>query len=179
MRGPTPDAPLGDADLRAFVAARSLPARLVYPGAPTPTVPAAAAALGVAPERIVKSLVFLARGEPRLVVAAGERRIAYGRLAAALEVSRRRLRLASPEEALEITGFAVGAMPPFGHRAALPTLVDALSVPETGLVYCGGGARDALLELPAETLVEVAAARRAPLTQDDAAPAASSQEAPP
>lgn len=148
----------------AWVQARAVPARLVVPGVPTPTVPEAAAALGVASEQVLKSLVFLIEGAPALVIAAGEDRIRYPALAAAFGVGRRQVRMASPEEALTITGYEVGAMPPFGHLQPLQTLVDARRVVPGRLVYAGGGTRAALLELTTDTLLHVTAARSVDLT---------------
>ena len=87
-------------------------------------------------------------------------------LARALGVGRRAVRLASPERTRAITGYAVGSMPPFGHRAPLPTLVDSLSVPESGVVYGGGGEHDVLLRVPVDALLSVTRARRLPLTDD-------------
>jgi prolyl-tRNA editing enzyme YbaK/EbsC (Cys-tRNA(Pro) deacylase) len=116
----------------------------------TPTVEAAARALGTSVDRIAKSVLFLADAAPVLVVANGLARIDYKRLADYLGLSRRRLKLADAEAVLAITGFPVGAMPPFGHRVRLRTLVDArvLAEPE---IYAGGGALDALLRIaPAE-----------------------------
>lgn len=147
-----------------WCAGHGVAARLLRPGVPTPTVPAAAAAVGVAPERVLKSLVLWVDGVPTLVVAAGEDRLAYPKLAATFGVSRRRVRLASADEALAITGFPVGAMPPFGHRAALPTWVDARRVRPGLVVVAGGGARDALLELTTDDLLLVTDARSADLT---------------
>jgi len=146
-------------------------AELVRPGAPTPTVPAAARALGVAPDAIVKSLVFeadlpAAGRQPVLVIAAGEARVRMRALARALGIGRRKVRLASPEQTLSLTGFAVGSMPPFGHRTPLATLVDSVSVPEGGMVYGGGGAHDVLLRVPVDALLSVTQARRLPLTDD-------------
>lgn len=163
-----------DADLARFVAERGIAARLVYPGAPTPTVEAAAAAVGVAPGRIVKSLVFALPDGPLLVIAAGDGRLAYGELARALGVRRKALRLAAPEEAEAITGYPVGAMPPFGHRRGLRAVaVDAGLAPDA-LVYAGGGSREALLELRYDTLLEAAGADLVtlggPSTAPDAAP---------
>ena len=133
-----PDEPLNDADLKAFVEAHNIPAKLVYPSAPTPTVPAAAAALGVAPEAVIKSLVFLSEGEPYLIIAGGEARVSEKRLRDTLGVSRRKLRMATPDEARELTGFTIGAMPLFGHRRVLPTLLDTLTVKEgTSLAVAG------------------------------------------
>jgi len=181
-------APLSDRDLAAYLHAHGVPAELVRPGAPTPTVAEAARALGVGTEAIVKSLVFEIAdrrdgdpaGEdpgpgtskdgrrPLLVIAAGQARVRMPALARALGTSRRALRLASPERTLALTGYAVGAMPPFGHRQALPTLVDSLSVPTEGIVYAGGGGQDVLLRVPVETLLGVTHARRLPLTAEAA-----------
>ncbi|MBS3933213.1 MAG: YbaK/EbsC family protein [Truepera sp.] len=157
---------LNDQDLQRFIAELGIEAVLVYPDRPTPTVPAAAEALGVRPQEIVKSLVFLVRGEPWLVIAAGEARVSFRRLREELGVSRRKLRLASAEEALEITGFAVGAMPPFGHLAPLRTIIDSLSVPsqDSKLLYGGGGTQAAMLRLSVATLRTVTQGRWLPLT---------------
>ncbi len=155
---------LGDQHLAAFIEVEGLEAELHYPGVPTPTVPDAARALGVPPESIIKSLLFVAEERPLLVIAAGEVRVAYRRLAEALGVSRRRLRLASPDETLAWSGFPVGAMPPFGHRRPLATLVDSASVPRDGVVYGGGGTDHALLRVSVETLLTISGTRYLPLS---------------
>lgn len=157
-------APLDPEALLAWCARHGVAARLLRPGVPTPTVPEAAAAVGVAPEQVLKSLVLWVDGVPTLVVAAGEDRLAYPRLAAAFGTSRRKVRLASAEEALELTGYPVGAMPPFGHRTALPTWVDAARVRPGLTVVAGGGARDALLEVTTDDLLRATGARAALLT---------------
>lgn len=165
------DLPLTDKDVAAYLDAHAIAGRLVYPDAPTPTVSDAAEALGVAPERIVKSLVFIAADTPYLVIAAGEARVSQKRLRDVLGVSRRKLRMASPEEALEISGFEVGAMPPFGHRQPLATLLDTLTIPtqspDTTVVYAGGGSKAAMLELSVATLIAVANPKTVPLTTSD------------
>jgi prolyl-tRNA editing enzyme YbaK/EbsC (Cys-tRNA(Pro) deacylase) len=156
---------LSDSDLGRFLLANNINAELVYPNAPTPTVPAAAKALDVPVSSIVKSLIFLGNEQPQVVIAAGESRISYKRLRDVLGVSRRKLRMASPEEALALTGFEVGAMPPFGHLQTLPTLVDSLTV-QGELLYGGGGTKAAMLKLSLATLLEVTGARCLPLTQE-------------
>ena len=139
----------------AWVQERGVAARLVVPGVPTPTVPTAAAALGVPVDAILKSLVFLVHGAPHVAIAGGEDRVRYPALAAAWGVTRRQVRMASPDEALAITGYPVGAMPPFGHRRAFPALVDARCVQPGHTVYAGGGSRRALLELQTDELLRV------------------------
>jgi prolyl-tRNA editing enzyme YbaK/EbsC (Cys-tRNA(Pro) deacylase) len=115
-----------------------------------PTVEDAARAVGTTVERIVKSVLFLAEGQPVLVVANGTAHVDYKRVSDHLGLSRKRLKLADAETVLAITGFAVGTVPPFGHKTRLRTLIEA-SVLEQPEVYGGGGAIDALLHItPAE-----------------------------
>jgi prolyl-tRNA editing enzyme YbaK/EbsC (Cys-tRNA(Pro) deacylase) len=156
---------LTDKELQHWIIERAIPAKLVYPGIPTPTVPDAARALGVKSEQILKSLVFLVDTRPHLVIAAGEARISYKKLADHLGLSRRKVKMASVEGALDMSGFEVGAMPPFGHKEVLTTFVDADSVGgDYAVYYGGGGTKDALLELSLETLLEVTKATLVPLT---------------
>jgi prolyl-tRNA editing enzyme YbaK/EbsC (Cys-tRNA(Pro) deacylase) len=156
---------LTDQDLQHWLTQQVIPAKLVYPGVPTPTVPDAANALGVKPAQIIKSLVFLCDGVPHLIVAAGEARISYKKVADQLGLSRRKVKMASPEQALDISGFPVGAMPPFGHKERLRTFVDADSLQGSyGVYYGGGGTKDALLELTLSTLLEVTGAAVLSLT---------------
>ena len=153
-----------DTDLQTFITQHSIAAKLVYPGVPTPTVPDAAKALGIDSAQIIKSLVFLFDEAPHLIIAAGETRIDYKKLAEVAGLSRRKIKMPSPEEALDISGFEVGAMPPFGHKQALTTLIDANSVTSTYSIYYGGGTKSALLEFSLPTLLEVTKAQVLPLT---------------
>ncbi len=155
---------LNDRSLETFIDENGIKATLVYPGIPTPTVPDAAKALGVASSQIIKSLVFLLEDKPFLVIAAGEARIDYKALAAALDISRRKIKFASAEMALAITGFEVGAMPPFGHKEKLMTLMDDLRL-EHEEVYGGGGTQSALLRISLTELERVTEARRLVLTE--------------
>lgn len=156
---------LNDGHLTRFIRARGIPAEVIYPNVPTPTVSAAAQALGIQADRIVKSLVFVADEVPVLIISAGEKRVSPKRLRDILAVPRRKLRMATPDEALRIAGFEVGAMPPFGHRQPLSTLLDSLTVtPGTGPLYGGGGTKAAMLKVDYDTLVEVTRARCLPLT---------------
>jgi len=157
-----------DRDLAAYLDRAGVDATLVRPGVPTPTVPDAARALGVEPGAILKSLVFQASGAPLLVIAAGRARVRVPLLARALGLPRRSVKLASPQETLSLTGYPVGAMPPFGHAQPLDTLVDSVSVPDEGVVYGGGGAEDVMVRLDARTLLGATGGRRLPLTADAA-----------
>jgi prolyl-tRNA editing enzyme YbaK/EbsC (Cys-tRNA(Pro) deacylase) len=139
-------------NLEQYIAANGIPAEIVVLQDETPTVAAAAAAVGVRPEQIVKSVLFLADGRPLLVVTNGLTRIQRKRLADAVQLSRRRIKIADGEQVARLTGYEVGAVPPFGHPQPLPTLLDSGVLAEAEL-YGGGGATNALMRLTPQALL--------------------------
>jgi len=120
----------------------------------TPTVPDAARALGVDTEQIIKSLVFLVNDEPLLVINNGTVKTDRRKLATRLNVGKKKVKFASPEKALEITGYIVGSMPPFGHRQKLRTFVDP-AITEFEVIFGGGGDIDAMMRLTPDELLKV------------------------
>ena len=82
----------------------------------TPTVPAAAAALGVATAQIIKSLLFMVRDQPVLVIASGETMVDRGILAARFGVGKKQIKLADAETVLRLTGYPAGGVPPSATR---------------------------------------------------------------
>lgn len=146
------DAVLGTPHLEAFIRDHAVRAELIHLAVETQTVDLAAAAVGASPEQIVKSLLFLVNGEPLLVIARGPEYVDRRAIARHLEVPRKRVSLANPEAVLAVTGYPVGALPPFGHRSAIRTIVDR-HVPHLPLLFAGGGSARALLRMePAELL---------------------------
>ncbi len=120
--------------------------------ADTPTVDRAAAVVGTTPEQIVKSLLFLVNGEPLLVIARGPENVDRRAIGRYMQVGRKQVSLADPAGVLSITGYPVGALPPFGHRASIRTIVDG-KVTDLPLIYAGGGSPRALIRMvPAELL---------------------------
>jgi prolyl-tRNA editing enzyme YbaK/EbsC (Cys-tRNA(Pro) deacylase) len=87
----------------------------------TRTATEAAAACGVAVGQIVKSLVFLADGEPVLVLASGANQVDERRVQA---LTGKPIRRADAETVRAATGFAIGGVPPVGHARTLPVLID-------------------------------------------------------
>jgi prolyl-tRNA editing enzyme YbaK/EbsC (Cys-tRNA(Pro) deacylase) len=145
------------AHLTAYLREHGLAGQVIHLSEPTPTVETAARAAGTTPERIVKSVLFLADGAPVLVVANGPARVDYKRLADHLGVTRKKLKLADAETVLALTGFPVGTVPPFGHATPLRTLLDP-GVLAQSEVFAGGGAADALLRLAPAEIVRAARA---------------------
>jgi len=148
---------LNSANLQQYIDLNSIQAAILRLDEHTATVSDAARVLKVATDQIIKSLVFVADGQPLLVINNGLARIDRRRLAAILGIGRRRVKFATAEQALAITGFVVGSMPPFGHRQQLRTLVDP-AVTQQETVFGGGGDLDAMMKLIPAELLRVTAA---------------------
>ena len=156
---PTPAAPSPSPvqALARFIAEHDITAEIVPMTLETPTVPAAAAALGVAPAQIIKSLLFLIRDQPVLVIASGDRLVDRGVLAARFGIGKKQIKLADAETVLRLTGYPAGGVPPFGHPAPLPTLLDR-AVAAWDAVYGGGGDDRTLLRIAPGELARVTGA---------------------
>ncbi len=131
--------------LRTFLTHSGSDAEIISPPADAATVSAAAQALGVREAQIVKSLLFQSRsGDVVLAVVKGGYRVDRRRLAEVAGLGH--LKLASPETVLNVAGFAVGGMPPVGHKLPLNVIVDE-AVLEESVVYGGGGRSDLLMRI--------------------------------
>jgi prolyl-tRNA editing enzyme YbaK/EbsC (Cys-tRNA(Pro) deacylase) len=91
--------------------------------ASTRTAPEAAAAVGCELGAIVKSLVFRGRssGDPVLVLVSGDNRADEARVQAEVGEPVGR---ADADWVREVTGYAIGGIPPVGHPAPVRTVVD-------------------------------------------------------
>lgn len=148
---------LTSANLQQFIDTHKIEATILPMAEHTLTVPDAARVLNVAPEQIIKSLVFMAHGEPLLVINNGTAKVDRKKVAKRVGVNRKKLKFATPEQALEITGYIVGSMPPFGHRQRLQTFIDP-AITELDTIFGGGGDVDAMMSLTPNELLRVTAA---------------------
>ncbi len=121
----------------------------------TRTAPEAAEAVGCEVGAIAKSLLFMADGEPVLVVCAGDRRVNTAMLASLLGASN--VKMAAAEDVRDITGYAIGGVPPIGHATPVRTLMDT-SLLRWPLVYAAAGAHDALFPVDPNRLLAVSGA---------------------
>ena len=130
---------------------------LVHPYAPGPGPygPAAAAALGVEPERLLKTL--LAELDGRLVCAVVPSSGSLDLKALAAALGGKRAVMAEPAAAERSTGYVVGGISPLGQRTPLPTVVDeTASLFDT--VFVSAGRRGLSLELAPTDLVRLTSA---------------------
>jgi prolyl-tRNA editing enzyme YbaK/EbsC (Cys-tRNA(Pro) deacylase) len=123
-------------------------------GQPTRTVAEAATALGVDEGQIAKSLVFLADGDPMIIVASGAHRVDVDQLALACDCAV--IDKATPDDVRAATGFSVGGVPPFGH--GLPVMMDEALL-NYDVVYAAGGDGNTLFSVDPRKLAEATKAR--------------------
>ncbi|RLC73158.1 MAG: YbaK/EbsC family protein [Chloroflexi bacterium] len=128
----------------------------------TRTAKLAAAAVNAPLGSIVKSLIFLADGQPILVLVAGDRRASPAKLKALL--SARRVMIADADTVRRATGFAIGGVPPVAHDPPLRTVIDA-SLGRFQTLYAAAGAPNALFPIGYEALVRVTAGQVADITE--------------
>ena len=146
--------PLNAKDLQAFMELHRIPGQILILDMPTPTVEAAAQAVGISSRQIVKSVLFTVPQAAVLTISCGDQLVERRAIASLYQISRKRVKLAPPEVVLELTGFAVGTMPPFGHRTSLRTLLDprVLTFDE---IYAGGGTHHALVRLNPQDIADI------------------------
>lgn len=109
-----------------------------HPG-PVHSLEQAAAERGQSPDQVVRSILFrLGEGSYALVLVAGPGQVAWPALRR--RFGRTRLSMAAAEEVLAVTGYAIGAVGPFGLRTPVPVVVDA-TVAAQESVSLGSGER--------------------------------------
>ena len=133
------------------LASRGFAHRVVESEHPTRTVKEAAQAVGCRVGQIAKSLVFRAAGSGRavLVIASGANRVDEAKLATEVGEA---VEKPDAEFVRERTGFAIGGIPPLGHREALDTLIDE-DLLKHDEIWAAAGNPNALFRLaPADLL---------------------------
>lgn len=149
--------------VREALAAAGLDNEVQELAASTRTAAEAAAAVGCLVAQIVKSLVFRGEtsGRPYLVLASGRNRVSMALLA---EVAGEPVGMADAAFTRERTGFAIGGVPPLGHREPLITFIDAdlLQFPQ---LWAAAGSPYALFHLTPDDLQRLTGGRVAALAE--------------
>ncbi len=151
-----------DAATRFTEAANGLgfPVEVLTMDQSTHTALEAAGAVGCEVGAIVKSLVFLADGEPLLVLASGPNRVDTDLLGElfSCEISKADARLVK-----EATGYSIGGVPPFGHPKRLRTLIDA-DLLRYAVVWAAAGSPTAVFSIEPDSLIELTAGEVTPVS---------------
>ena len=131
--------------------------------ASTRTAADAAAAIGCEVAQIAKSLIFrgATSGRAVLIIASGVDRDDEKKAAAAIGEPIGR---ADADFVREATGFAIGGVPPIGHKTPPVTLIDDdLFQHET--IWAAAGTPNAVFRLTPERLAELTGGRRSRIAQ--------------
>lgn len=107
------------------------------------TVELAARAVGVEPCRIAKTLSFMTKEGPALIVAAGDARIDNHKYKAFFHTKAKML---SPEQVTEYVGHAIGGVCPFGIHDGVKVYLDE-SLKRFDTVYPACGSANSAVEL--------------------------------
>lgn len=118
----------------------------------TATSQQAAQQIGCELGQIAKSLLFMVDGRPIVVVASGDQHVDDRKLAALLDVSRKKVKIATAEQCVEMTGYAPGSVPPLAYRQEdLTVLLDA-QLERFEYLYAAAGAHNAIFPVRCEQL---------------------------
>ncbi len=141
-----------DSKPRASVALDELgiPHRLFIHEGTVESFEQAARERGQRPAQVVRSILFQIRPEEYvLVLMAGPAQVDWKKLRTL--VKRSRIRMATEEEVLEVTGYRVGTVSPFGLKNQVKVMVDA-SVMIEDEVSIGSGVRNTAIILKSTDL---------------------------
>jgi len=152
---------------RALAAADALGLRYeVTRHGPVRSLAEAAAARGIEPSQVVKTMVVrVAEGDHRFVLVPGDREIAWPKLRALLGVNR--LSLPDAATAKEATGYERGTITPFGSAKPWPVIADESARGRT--ISLGGGERGVGIQVAADEAIAALGGTFADVTEATAA----------
>jgi Cys-tRNA(Pro)/Cys-tRNA(Cys) deacylase len=104
----------------------------------------AAKALGIAPQRMLKTLMAEVDGKPVCVAVPSDREVSMKKLAAAFRG--KGAKMMRPADAERLTGYHVGGISPFAQKKPVPVAIEQAALNEA-TVYLNGGQRGLQIEL--------------------------------
>jgi Cys-tRNA(Pro)/Cys-tRNA(Cys) deacylase len=126
----------------------NIPHRVFLHEKPVTSFEQAASDRNQRPEQIVRSILFQVRsGEFVMVLMAGRDQIDWKKLRQL--VKRSRVRMATDEEVLQVTGYRVGTVSPFGLKNQVQMMIDA-SVLKEEEISIGSGVRNVAIIMKGE-----------------------------
>jgi len=127
-----------------------IPHHLFHHETPVTSFEQAASDRNQRPEQIVRSILFQVRdGEFVMVLMAGPSQVDWKKLRQF--VKRSRIRMATEDEVLEVTGYRIGTVSPFGMKNQVRVLMDA-SVLREEEISIGSGIRNTAIIMKSEDI---------------------------
>ena len=121
----------------------------------------AAEALGIAPQRMLKTLMAEVDGKPVCVVVPSDKEVSMKKLAAAFRG--KSAKMMRPADAERMTGYHVGGISPFGQKKRVPVAIEQAALSEN-TIYLNGGQRGLQIEIAPEAARAALDAMAATLT---------------
>ncbi len=121
----------------------------------------AAAALGVEPRRMLKTLMAEVDGKPVAVVLPSDREVSMKKLATAFHG--KTAKMMRPPDAERLTGYHVGGISPFAQKKRVPVVIEEAALKEA-TVFVNGGQRGLQIEIDPNVAVKVTDAMACALT---------------
>ena len=134
--------------VKAFFKQYNMDTRIQEFEASSATVELAATALNCEPERIAKTLSFMADGQAILVVTAGDAKIDNKKFKGHFKTKAKML---SPDQVIDLVGHAVGGVCPFAVKKDVSVYLD-ISLKRFETVYPSCGSSNSAIELTIEEL---------------------------
>ena len=132
---------------------RNIPHRVFRHESPVTSLEQAASDRNQRPEQVVRSILFQIRPEEFLMVlVAGPAQIDWKKLRQL--VKRSRVRMATEKEVLDVTGYRVGTVSPFGLKKPVKVMIDS-SVLREEEVSIGSGVRNTAIIMKSADLQRV------------------------
>ncbi|MFH0961804.1 MAG: YbaK/EbsC family protein [archaeon] len=148
--------------LEAFLKERGAAGEIISFSGSVHTVAEAAKEAGVGEGDLIKTVVVLAENVPIIAIIPGDKRLDLGKFR--LLCGTGKVRIASPEEVLETTGYPAGGVPPvFEGFKGLKILIDPLVLGRE-LVLGGGGDSQSLLRISPREIVRISGAVEADIS---------------
>lgn len=138
--------------------------KIIHSDATIFTVDDASKAIGVTPNEILKSLIFMVDDRPWLVLMSGPNRVHSGKVKRLTKGHH--VTMASPDYVFETFGFKIGGVPPVGYPEPLPALVDE-DLWNYPIVWAAAGTDHAFFPVSADQILSYVQGTRAAVKKDD------------
>lgn len=153
-------------DVQAALDAWNMGLKIHFFETSTATSQLAADNIGCELGQIAKSLCFFVEDRPLLVIASGDQRVDDKKLAAIFDVGRKKIKVATADQCIDVFGYAPGGVPPVGHRTKDITVLLDDSLQRFQQVYAAGGEHNAIFGLTIDQLAQISGGRIADVKKE-------------
>lgn len=138
--------PMTPKDVQAEIDRLGVGEQIIFFDSTTATSQQAADNIGCELGQIVKSICFLVKDQPVVVLTSGDQRVDDRKIAALYDVGRKQVKTADSDQLIAIFGYPAGSVPPFPHRTSVHKIIDQ-SLARWDKLYAAGGAHNAIFPI--------------------------------